>query len=330
MVQSLWAYQVQGPFVQPKRGKGEFTFSSSYKKAQHLFNNRTYQTAASLGTPLTFHETQLNLGAFYAWNDHLSFWLKLPLVYRNETQSLDASAIGLSDVAAGTRFRLIQKPTFETSFDVGVLFPTGKTHIGFNDPTQNKKISLPLGKGVYEVSPSVWIQNRFGTFLRTRLNAGATFRFADTVAYSQTQPTLVPDGAGNFFAIPFGNQEINWGDEGFVSLLFTLFEHHVLNFSVEAFYRYRFETKIKNITIDPSSSSTNFVATTTSSNPSQRLVISPSVTFNLHKHTHLSAGADLVSAFGTAFFGKNDPVPALAFVESLMGNTYFVKVSYVY
>lgn len=311
-----------------KKGDGEIGVGFSYKRSTDFFDSggsrkNSSDTAFPNGAAEKYHDFITTFSAAYGITDAMTLWFSFPIVFREETLSFDAEDWGFGDVRAGARYRFwkSKKSDWETAFEFSAKFPSGDGNIEFTDATTGRKSELPLGSGNTDMTPTLIAKKKF---LNSRLSveglASYTIRFDALVEYLRTPLVAQTTTSGAIVVLPVGNLEIDWGDEINFDGRVSWKALQWLTLATNLHYFYRRPTLVRNFVFTTTAGAFDSTRDNIVLNDTHVLFAKPSLTFKVHPSIQILSGVEI------PVIGKN--FPTLSFVDSLVGNRYFLEVRY--
>lgn len=314
------------------QGNAHFDWSNRFKRGSTYFNDTKsgalglYGDKTSLfpnNTQETYIDASSTLFLAYGWTDTFTLYADVPFRYRKESKTYRVDALGVADITVGLRYGIAREKQKLPwmAVDVAAKFPTGKSSIGFNDASQGISATLPLGTGNTDLSAAFIFQQFAGSSFEFQQVVNYTYRIKALTQYLTSTNFSFSDSNGNVYALPVGNLEIKWGDEIEVQAGTRARLHERLFLSLTASYLWRFNTTVDSFVFTPSGGSTDASR--------QEILFSQShyLSGTLELSYRASSGWIYALGWSHPILGRNYPIASLAFVESLLGETFSLGLS---
>ncbi|MCB0309172.1 MAG: hypothetical protein KDD48_07355 [Bdellovibrionales bacterium] len=315
--------------------KGDFRFKTkiSYHSGGSYFSSNKGGLLDLLGkktsslpnnTQEKYQDVLASFELQYGFTQNTSLYLLIPFGYRTENRSINAEQFGLSDIHSGFSWRFFDRAEHDIKLLVDIKFPTGTTQIGFSDPTQNISPKLPLGDGSTDFSGGLQFTQNLLNTLSIEESLTYTIRFKTLAEYLDSGSFTFFDSNGNSYNLPIGNLEIDWGDElrGHIGFRFKFLNHFFLR--VRGSYFWRDHTRVEFFDYNTSGNITTSAKTMLNLGRSHYVSTILALEALLSKHWSVEVG------WSHPLMGKNYPLPSLSFVESLLGETYHLEMTYAF
>lgn len=294
------------------RGSTYVSLDTSYKASDEVFTSGGDLTSGVAPLGQKYLDVTAQFDVAYGLSDRFTLHMHLPFLYRQEENVYNSTHYGLGDAAVGVRYLFTKKTHFSLAGDVTAKFPTGDTGtVGFAGSIKPK---IPLGTGNTDVTTRMLFQQSVSTFFAIEESVGFKWRSKALVDYLTTTPLLV------------GNLTIDWGDEILGDLFMRFNVSKRWSIRAGGHYLKRFSTDVDSFTIN-----TDTNGAITSSTPANISLGQSSYAAAKLNVSYVCANDWMIQASWVhPVWGKSYPLASLAFVESMIGETFSLGIRRVF